>query len=570
MKNIRIFKKVGILTLLLISTISCEDFLDRPVEDNYSIDSFYKTDEQCKEAANTLYSSPWNDFLRGLFSIGDGLAGNYYLSPENVYANHTTGSDNDNLSSASNALWLVIGHANTAIENIRDKSGPEVSEWAKNTYTGEAMVMKAMAYFYLVRAWGDVPIIHYNSTIIGDRTAFDLQKNKMADVYKYITLTLEKAAELLPETNEEGRIDKYAAYGLLAKVYLTASGVSGTRDQSMLDNAKKYAELVIDYSGRSLEPEYANLYRISTGNYNQENLITLHWYSLSNFWTCRNWSEPDFVSSNFSGTWAGWGEYSGVTVDLQNLFNDDATSTTRQTRDVRRKGTMMMYGDFYPYWWQAEGGFTATWNEETALGGSRFECSSGAMWVKYIHGNNEDHIAEAGYPTDGGMCSSTAHHLLRLADVYLVYVEAVMGTSNSTSDSKAIEVYNQVLNRAGLPSVSSVTFDELFDQRRKELACEGDSWYDYVRLSYYNEALAEQKIKDQERGYYDLGQLKEVYKGTRNSNDVEFTSFKVTNVIKNTNGQKFRIPFPQTDLSANHHLLEDPVDYDFSQVEYAN
>ncbi len=556
--------------LLLTFTVSCEDFLDRPVEDNYSIDGFYQTDGQCKEAANTLYCSPWNDFLRGLFSIGDGLAGNYYLGPENVYQNHTTGSDNDNLSGASNALWLVIGHANTAIENIRDKSGPEVSEWAKNTYTGEVMVMKALAYFYLVRAWGPVPIIHYNSTIIGDRTAFDLRKNKVADVYKYIILTLEKAAELLPGTNEAGRIDKYAAYGLLAKVYLTASGVSGTRDQAMLDKAKQYAEMVIDNSGRSLEPEFANLYRISTGNYNPENLISLHWYSLSNFWTCRNWSQPDFVSSNFSGTSSGWGEYNGVTVDLQNLFNDDATSTSRQTKDVRRKGTMMMYGDSYPYWWQAEGGFTATWDEETALGGSRFECSSGAMWVKYIHGNNKDHIAEAGYPTDGGMSSSTAHHLLRLADVYLVYVEAVMGTNNSTSDAKAIGVYNKVLERAGLSPVSSVTFDELFDQRRKELACEGDNWYDYIRLSYYDETSAEQKIKAQERGYYDLGQLKEVYKGTRDPGDVEFTSFKISSVIKNTNGEKFRIPFPQTDLSANHYLLEDPVDYDFSQVEYAN
>jgi hypothetical protein len=385
---------------------------------------------------------------------------------------------------------------------------------------------------------------------------------------------LEKAVELLPESNDAGRIDKYAAYGLLAKVYLTASGVgqSGSRDQAMLDKAKEYAELVVDNSGRILEPVFGNLYRISTGNYNSENLISLHWYSLSSFWTCRNWSQPDFVSANFSGTGSGWGQYTGPTVDLQQLFDEDARSTTRQNADQRRKATMMMYNDFYPYWWRESEleGFLATWDNENNVADAQFECPTGAMSVKYIHGNNNDHIAEAGHPTDGGMSSSTATHLLRLADVYLIFVEAVMGNSSSTSDAKALTVYNQVLNRAGLPSVTSVSFDDLFDQRRKELAFEGDNWYDYVRLSYYNESLAEQKILAQERGYYALTQLKELYAGARNAADVEFTSYNVSRIISNANGEKFRIPFPDTDLTANPHLLEAPVDYDFSQVEYAN
>jgi starch-binding outer membrane protein, SusD/RagB family len=570
MKNILNFKNIGIL-VMLFTFASCEDFLNRPVEDNYSIDGFYKTDAQCREAANTLYASPWNDYLRGFLMIGDALAGNYHLGPDNIYQNHSVGSDEGDLIGASNALWLVIGHSNTAIENIRDKSGPNVTEWAKNTYTGEAMVMKSMAYFYLVRAWGAIPIIHYNSTIIGSGTAFDLKKNKVADVYKYIILTLEKAAELLPESNESGRIDKYSAYGLLAKVYLTASGVgqSGSRDQEMLDKAKYYAGLVVDNSGRSLEPIYGNLFRISTGNYNKECLITLHWYALSNYWTCRNWMQPDLVSANFSGTASGWGQYRGATVDLQNLFGEDARSTSRQDKDVRRKATMMMYSDVYPYWWrEIEGGFKATWNNTNVYANSQFECGSGAMCVKHIHGNNKDHNAEAGYPSDG-MCSSTATHLLRLADVYLVYVEAVMGNTGSTSDAKAIEVYNRVLTRAGLNTVSSVTFDELFNQRRKELAFEGDNWYDYVRLSYYNPSLAESKILAQERGQYDLTALKAVYAGTGVAADVKFTSYKVTSIIKNTSGEKFCIPFPQTDLSSNGHLLEDPVDYDFGQVEYA-
>jgi hypothetical protein len=230
---------------------------------------------------------------------------------------------------------------------------------------------------------------------------------------------------------------------------------------------------------------------------------------------------------------------------------------------------MMMYGDFYPYWWREAGGFTATWDNNNNVANASFECATGSMCVKHVHGNNNDHNAEAGHPSDG-MCASTATHLLRLADVYLVYVEAVMGNTGNTSDAKAIDVYNMVLNRAGLSDVTTVSFDELFDQRRKELAFEGDNWYDYVRLSYYNPSLAESKIFDQERGNYDVNTLKAVYRGTGSVDDVTFTSFKVTSVVKNIGGEKFCIPFPQTDLTANPHLLEEPVDYDFSQVEYGN
>jgi hypothetical protein len=97
-----------------------------------------------------------------------------------------------------------------------------------------------MAYFYLVRGWGAVPIIHSNSDIIGAGTALDLYKNRVEDVYEYIVRTLNKAVTLLPEQNAPGRINKYSAYALLSKVYLTRSGwnQTGSRVQADLDKAK--------------------------------------------------------------------------------------------------------------------------------------------------------------------------------------------------------------------------------------------------------------------------------------------------------------------------------------------
>ena len=74
MKNILKYKTIGVLAVLLLTATSCEDFLDRPTEDSYTIDNFYQTEEQCFQAANVLYNSPWYDFQRGFLWIGDQLA----------------------------------------------------------------------------------------------------------------------------------------------------------------------------------------------------------------------------------------------------------------------------------------------------------------------------------------------------------------------------------------------------------------------------------------------------------------------------------------------------------------
>ena len=75
--NNRILKYLALSLGVLVGLSSCEDFLDRPTEDNYNVDNFYQTDEQCFQAVNPLYNSPWYDFQRGFFKVGEVMA-NYY------------------------------------------------------------------------------------------------------------------------------------------------------------------------------------------------------------------------------------------------------------------------------------------------------------------------------------------------------------------------------------------------------------------------------------------------------------------------------------------------------------
>lgn len=555
----------GILAGMLLLVTSCEDFLNRPAEDTYTIDGFYQTNEQCYQAANVLYNAPWYDFQRGFVDIGDVMAGNIFKGTDNMYQNFSLTSADENLINASNSLWQLNGHANAVIENVRDKAGAGVSETVKNTVTGEAMLWKSMAYFYLVRCWGAVPIIHSNSKTIGDGNALGEYKIKVEDVYEYIVRTATRAAELLPEENLEGRLNKYSAYGLLSKVYLTRSGwgQSGTRNQEDLDKAKEYALKVInDYSG-NLEPVFSNLFRISTGNNNSENLISWQWIA-SDTWTSQNSLQSDLALSNFTGLADSWGTWVGPTVDLQNLYGEDPREN-RNNYDTRRKATMMMKDDHYDYFWRHVGGFTADWQDENIYG-VVYGIGTGANCVKHIVGHFEgDHSDEYGAPARR-MATSLSTHLLRLSDVYLIYAEAVLGNNASTSDAKALEVFNKVKHRA-IPSwsdVSSITFDEIFDERRREFACEGDNWFDYVRLSYYNPTKAMAMINAQERGSYNG--LQSFYNGEIPKDQVTLTSFKV-NI---TSTDKFKIPFPETDLVMNPNLRDnvDPVPFDFSQLEY--
>ncbi len=450
MNNISYLKKILALIFVIFTFSACEEFLNRPPEDIFTVDSFFKTDEQCFQAANMLYNAPWYDFQRGWVKIGDVMAGNIYYGTDDVYQAFILTPSNSQLADASNSLWLVNGHCNAVIDNIATKSGPDVSQATKNTVTGEAMVWKAMAYFYLVRCWGAVPIIHNNSDVIGAGTALDLYKNRVEDVYEYIIRTLDKAVTLLPEHNQPGRINKYSAYALLSKVYLTRSGwgQTGTRSQPDLDKAKEYAAKVINESGAMLEPVYENLFRISTGNRNPENLLSWQWVA-SDQWTSQNTEQSDLALNNFTGMADLWGTWVGPTIDLQRLFGDTASSKIRVNTDTRRKSTMMMYTDYFPYFWRDKGGFTATWDDANNVAGATFGCGTGANCVKHIVGNTEDHKAEYG-SSSLRMATSLSTHLIRLADVYLIYAEAVLGNQTSTSDPEALNSSTQCA-REGYP-----------------------------------------------------------------------------------------------------------------------
>ncbi|MDE6348147.1 MAG: RagB/SusD family nutrient uptake outer membrane protein [Bacteroides sp.] len=559
------------------SLTACEDFLNRPNEDSYNDGNYFQNDAQTKVSVNTLYNSPWYDFLsRGYYKIPEVLSGNLYMGGS-PYANLTVNGSDDDIKSTSSSLWAVNAQANTIYNRLKTANA---SESVRNTAMGECLAWKAMAYFYLVRIFGEVPIVHDNSSDIAAGNYNEKYKVKAADIYEYIVMTLEKAIELLPENNQAGRIDRWAAKGLLAKVYLAKSGINangnGQRDASDLAKAAEYAKDVINNSGKKLMENYEDIFK-GENDFADESLFGWRWTAEQNNYTCGNCLTSELAMSGFE-IYQSWGDWTAPSVDLQDAFSIsplDNPTAGRNVSDSRRKATMMMAGDKYDYWWQDKGGFDYLkflYDKEYAPGSNDgLQSTTGANIAKHLYGNANDHIKTFGI-SPNKQCSSLSTHVLRLADVYLIYAEAVIGNSESTTDASAIDAYYAVHHRAvsGSERPASITLDEVLKERRLELAFEGDYWFDLVRMSYYDVDKAMNILKGQRRnGYYGLSDLYKEYYTNQVWNVDASTMYYETNTPKpNVTASVFKLPFPDEDVVYNPHLLEEAQHVDV-RTEFA-
>lgn len=82
--KIKNIKYVALAAVFGMGATSCDDFLDRPTEDNYNQSNFYQNDTQCVQGVNFLYNSPWYDFQRGFFKVGEVMSGNYYWGEKSL------------------------------------------------------------------------------------------------------------------------------------------------------------------------------------------------------------------------------------------------------------------------------------------------------------------------------------------------------------------------------------------------------------------------------------------------------------------------------------------------------
>jgi hypothetical protein len=350
-------------------------------------------------------------------------------------------------------------------------------------------------------------------------------------VYKFVVNDLTYAVQNLPATDVKGRVTTWSAQGMLSKVYLTMAGLggNGTRNQAYLDSAKKYAGNVCKNSGKALfgqdDPNHQGYYDLFKVQNNDvpEMLFAFQWQGGVGFGggnTLNNYAPTPKLMPKEVGAWGSM----HPTIDLYLLYSDKDS--------VRRKATFMLNGDYFPELNAAKGGYTYKDN--------------GASIKKHIVGNDVDNSSPL-----MDLWSSPQHDpALRLADVYLIYAEAIMGSNTTTSDPEALLYFNKVRTRAGLDDVTTITLDGLLNERRIEFAFEGQYWGDMVRLSYWNPAKAVAMINAQNRAFFDY----DAGVATPDANG------PVVSVLPAT-ASSFTLQIPATELTANPKLTEAPVKY---------
>lgn len=504
-------------------------FLDRPPLSQISADNFYQTTNDLRLATAALYGGkPWAEWNYNCYlPIGEVLSGNmalnYWGDAVQLHTFSVSGS-NEIMIANWKAMYKVIAHCNVTIKAIQEKAPASIPEKDRNGAIAEAKFLRAFSYYNLALLWKDVPIIEDNTKLITTPLVY---RNPANDVYRFVVNDLLFAAKNLPARDAAGRLTTWSAQGMLAKVYLTWAGLgakgSGPRNQALLDSAKLYAGNVCKQSGLSLLPNYADLFKTQF-NDNPESLFALQWAAGAG-WLEGNMLQiysPGGAEISAAGQ-AGWFAIS-PTYDLYKQYD--------RGDSIRRKATFMLKGDYYP-------------ELNAAGGGYRFTGNNGLK--KHIIGTRVDNSA----PTMT-LTSSTEHNaLLRLAEVYLIYAEAVMGNNTSTTHADALQYFNKVRTRAGLAPVTSLDAETLFRERRLELAAEGHFWEDLVRLSYYDEAKAIKKLNEQERILFTYDDKGVVTKG------------EALAIITPANTTTFKFPIPSPEVTANPRLLDAPVPYPF-------
>jgi starch-binding outer membrane protein, SusD/RagB family len=433
---------------------SCKKNLTREPLGSYTLENFYKTDQDCLTALIGAYSNLQRNGSWGMliFDHGEGMTDNI----GRLCRDCSSGYDNSSTMLQFNIQTSDIGPTRAWDANYNGiykinlllikLPSAVMAAPVRERLTSEAKFLRALFYFDLIKFFGDVPLVleaETQSSLDNPLSPAPLTRTPKAQVYAQIEKDLISAAAGLPDVNqaglpsqERGRATKWSAQGLLSKVYLF---------QKKWADAKIASDLVIASQKYILNPDYRDNF-IESGENGPESLFEVQFSSAGGAWSASN--EGTMGSDLRPGYFGGINNAAGN----QKLFD------AFEPGDKRRPNTILIAGDFL------KGSGTVP------AGSAPYGIAKG--WGTNNTNNDEDN---ANLP------------VLRYADVLLINAEANIELNNLADAKVQIDA---VRDRAGLePVASTLTQAEMRDflhhERRVELAFEGHRLYDMVRWGEY-------------------------------------------------------------------------------------
>lgn len=437
-------KKIfGIIAITSIITMSCsKKFIDLFPISSVSVDILYKTDKDFADALTASYNLFQTQY-QNFYIFGDIRADDSWqeISKTNSqsYADlFTTTSADGLMNSTWQNYYQAIFRLNTILFKIADADVAIVKN--KDRYIAEAKFLRALAYFDLIRIFGDVPMV---TTPITIEEGYKIPRENVANVYNKVIIPDLLAAEsglLAKYTGTDvGRPTKGAAKAILGRVYLTQ------KDYSKAET--KLQEVTT--MGYSLLPNFNDLFDYMKNEHHSEYIFDIEYEEgIGEGSRLTNAFAPNNIPfTSFYGIGGNGDEQNSPTQTLIDLFS---------LQDLRKDVTVGVRGGFY----NASGTFlklpTNTCQTYTK---------------KYIVALKAMNDSRANWK------------VIRYADVLLMYAEAL---NENGKTAQAIPFINQIRSRAGLAGypldkTQAATRDAIVLERRLELSFEGVRWFDLVR-----------------------------------------------------------------------------------------
>lgn len=449
---------LGLLPVLLLAACT-DDFLEKNPHDKVNTETFFQTEEDAVMAVNAAYQPLQRPKLYNLrIWATDIIAGNSEVgaNPSDAndgietknQANFITLADNPGVDDLYKGPAPGILYSNLVIERV---PGIAMDEDLKNRVIGEAKFLRGFYYFLLVQFFGDVPLILEPRDLGDDLRPFRAPADS---VYAQIIRDFTDAAEALPTKGEygpgdKGRATKGAAYGMLAKVYLTLG-----RGAADYEKVVFYAERVEEL-GYGLHDNYADNFRQAHEN-GMESLFEVQYNG------SLNTSFDDFFDDANQSAWTSnyMGPRGSDLVAGPNGWNLPTEEFVKayEEGDLRKDATILYEGG--PEFDGKE--YNSDWSM-TNYNVRKFLVPLSEQANYYAGSKN--------FP------------ILRFADVLLMKAEA-LNELNRTGEAEA--PLNRVRDRAGLGDVNGLGQQEfreaVYNERRMELAFEGHRWFDLIRI----------------------------------------------------------------------------------------
>lgn len=441
----KLTRRMVYLSLLVVSFTSCDD-LAIDTKGELAAEGFYSSAADIESGTLGVYSSLTDKYFSNseaqchLWAADDRTAiTGFNKGPFLEYDQMQPLATNEWQNRGWTGVWTMVGAANTFLDNEDQMrgivSGAQVEALERSL--GEVRFLRAFAYFEIVRTWGEVPLISSTLGVRGEESLASFE-----DIYALIIEDLIFAKNNLGPASVNGvyRATSWMAQSLLANVYLTTAGfpLKNTANYAL---AATEAKNVIDNGPYAIEMDFSKIYGSSDNNLgvngNTEAIIAFPAHPGLDGWNAGNF-EAETIG--FDDKWVEFTFYNNFPAGTRK-------DVTFEFRD----------GNARPYY-------------GTSASPLKFspEDFSANKDIKYM----------------------------RYAELLLIYAEAQVRATGNESDMSAIDALNEVKVRAGVPTVSSATWEDIVWEKAWETAGEFSRWFDIIRTETLDEVNASRDAAD--------------------------------------------------------------------------